>query len=64
MAEASDAKAEVPRPADPLEAMEELPEALLSHEKLPLEMPDDNGATPSQAEGARPAQVLGLIFSG
>ncbi|BDA41410.1 hypothetical protein COCOBI_02-1900 [Coccomyxa sp. Obi] len=56
MADASDAKAEVPRPVDPLEATEELPEALLSHEKLPLEMPDDNGATPSQAEGGRPAQ--------
>ncbi len=61
MAEASDAKPEVAAPAEPLEASEEVSEALLSHEKLPLELPGDNGATSSQAEGGRPTQVLHLI---
>ncbi|EIE25164.1 hypothetical protein COCSUDRAFT_40490 [Coccomyxa subellipsoidea C-169] len=56
MAEASDAKPEVAAPAEPLEASEEVSEALLSHEKLPLELPGDNGATSSQAEGGRPTQ--------
>ncbi len=38
--------------------MEEMPEGLLSNEKLPLDLPEDFGATPSQIEASRPSQVL------
>lgn len=37
--------------------MEEMPEGLLSNEKLPLDLPEDYGATPSQIEASRPSQV-------
>jgi hypothetical protein len=41
---------------DPQTPSEDLPDTLLSHEKLPLDLPDDMGSNPSTTDGL-PAQV-------
>ena len=37
--------------------MDDMPEGLLSNEKLPLDLPEDIGSTPLQIEASRPSQV-------